>query len=205
MKRDPKIVFGEWVELGRDEGMATGHQSSVNHMLSLALKGRREFSFIDAGCGNGWVVRQVAEHPDCISVAGVDAAQQMIEKAKACDSKNYYVCADLERWSPNSSVDVVHSMEVVYYLNNPARFFQNVYKLWLRKNGMLIVGLDFYLENKASHSWPDDCGISIMRLFSENEWVNIFANAGFSNVVSYRFGAKEGWEGTLIISGNKLA
>ena len=39
MKRDPKIVFGEWVELGRDEGMATGHQSSVNHMLSLALKG----------------------------------------------------------------------------------------------------------------------------------------------------------------------
>ena len=46
MKRDPKIVFGEWVELGRDEGMATGHQSSVNHMLSLALKGRREFSFI---------------------------------------------------------------------------------------------------------------------------------------------------------------
>jgi hypothetical protein len=70
---------------------------------------------------------------------------------------------------------------------------------------MLIVGLDFYLENKASHSWPDDCGISIMRLFSENEWVNMFANAGFSNVVSYRFGAKEGWEGTLIISGNKLA
>ena len=204
MKRDPEIVFGEWAELGRDEGMAIGHQSSVYHMLSLALKGRREFSFIDAGCGNGWVVRKVAENPECISVGGIDAAQQMIEKAKACDSKSSYVCANQERWSPNSSVDVVHSMEVVYYLNNPAKFFQNVYKLWLRKNGMLIVGLDFYLENKTSHSWPDDCGISIMRLFSENEWVNMFTNAGFSNVVSSRFGAKKGWAGTLIISGNKL-
>ena len=134
MKRDPKIVFGEWAEIGRDEGMAIGHQSSVNQMLSLALKGRRKFSFIDAGCGNGWVVRQVAEHPECISAAGVDAAQQMIEKAKACDSKNSYVCADLERWSPNSLVDVVHSMEVVYYLDNPASFFQNIYKKWLQKN-----------------------------------------------------------------------
>ena len=203
MKRDPKIVFGEWVELGRDEGMGTGHQSSVNHMLSLALKGRREFSFIDAGCGNGWVVRQVAEHPECISAAGVDAAQQMIEKAKACDSKNSYVCADLERWSPNSLVDVVHSMEVVYYLDNPASFFQNIYKKWLQKNGVLIVGIDFYLENKASHSWSEDCGISIMRLFSEKKWINMFTNAGFTEVASSRYGAKKNWAGTLIISGRK--
>ena len=61
MKRLPTVVFGEWAELGRDEGMEKGHRQSVDELLSLALKGQKQFSFIDAGCGNGWVVRQVAK------------------------------------------------------------------------------------------------------------------------------------------------
>ena len=71
-KRMPTDVFGEWVELGRDEGMAMGHQQAVDHMLELALNNRKSFSFIDAGCGNGWVVRQVAKLPQCVSAVGID-------------------------------------------------------------------------------------------------------------------------------------
>ena len=121
-KRIPTDVFGEWVELGRDEGMAMGHQQAVDHMLELALNNRKLFSFIDAGCGNGWVVRQVAKLPQCVSAVGIDGAQQMIEKAKTIDSKNHYTLADLETWKPNSPVDIVHSMEVVYYLKDPFTF-----------------------------------------------------------------------------------
>ncbi|MGB2245967.1 MAG: hypothetical protein ACPH19_07575, partial [Flavobacteriaceae bacterium] len=65
MKRTPTTVFGEWAERGRDEGMAKGHQQAVDHMLGLVLSDQKAFSFLDAGCGNGWVVRQVSQHPKC--------------------------------------------------------------------------------------------------------------------------------------------
>ena len=203
MKRTPTAVFGEWAERGRDEGMAKGHQQAVDHMLDLVLSDRKAFSFLDAGCGNGWVVRQVSQDPKCVSAAGVDGAHQMIDKAQNYDSLNSYTCADLDNWKPNSPVDIVHSMEVVYYLKDPFAFLQNVYNSWLATNGVLILGLDFYKENTVSHSWPEDCGVSIMHLFSESQWVDLFRKAGFKEVESTRFGAKENWSGTLILRGQK--
>lgn len=203
MKRTPTTVFGEWAERGRDEGMAKGHQQAIDHMLGLVLSDQKAFSFLDAGCGNGWVVRQVSQHPKCVSAAGVDGAHQMIDKAQNYDSVNSYTCADLDNWKPNYPVDIVHSMEVVYYLKDPFAFLQNVYNSWLTTNGVLILGLDFYKENTVSHSWPEDCGISIMHLFSESQWVDLFRKAGFKEVESTRFGAKENWSGTLILRGQK--
>lgn len=203
MKRTPTTVFGEWAERGRDEGMAKGHQQAVDHMLGLVLSDQKAFSFLDAGCGNGWVVRQVSQHPKCVSAAGVDGAHQMINKAQNDDSVNSYTCADLDNWKPNSPVDIVHSMEVVYYLKDPFAFLQKVYNSWLATNGVLILGLDFYKENTVSHSWPEDCGVSIMHLFSESQWVDLFRKAGFKQVESTRFGAKENWSGTLILRGQK--
>lgn len=203
MKRTPTTVFGEWAERGRDEGMAKGHQQAVDHMIGLVLSDQKAFSFLDAGCGNGWVVRQVSQHPKCVSAAGVDGAQQMIDKAQNDDSVNSYTCADLDNWKPNSPVDIVHSMEVVYYLKDPFAFLQNVYNSWLTTNGVLILGLDFYKENTVSHSWPEDCGVSIMHLFSEKHWAELFRKAGFKEVESTRFGIKENWSGTLILKGKK--
>ena len=42
------------------------------------------------------------------------------------------------------------------------------------------MGIDFYIENKTSHSWQKECGISIMKLYSEIEWKKFFKNAGLS-------------------------
>ena len=202
-RRTPTVVFGEWAERGRDEGMAKGHQQAVDHMLEIALNNRKSFSFLDAGCGNGWVVRQVAKHPQCVSASGVDGAKQMIDKAQTYDSKNHYTCANLDNWKPNSAVDIVHSMEVVYYLKDPSAFLENVYNSWISEAGVLIVGLDFYKENTVSHSWPKDCGVSIMHLFSEKHWIELIRKAGFKKVESTRFGVKENWSGTLILRGQK--
>ena len=202
-RRTPTVVFGEWAERGRDEGMAKGHQQAVDHMLEIALNNRKSFSFLDAGCGNGWVVRQVAKHPQCVSASGVDGAKQMIDKAQTYDSKNHYTCANLDNWKPNSAVDIVHSMEVVYYLKDPSAFLENVYNSWVSEGGVLIVGLDFYKENTVSHSWPKDCGVSIMHLFSEKHWIELIRKAGFKKVKSTRFGVKENWSGTLILKGQK--
>ena len=203
MKRIPTTVFSEWAAIGRDERMAKGHEVAVKNMLDYALRGLDNYSFIDAGCGNGWVVRLVKANKGCVVAAGVDGAQMMIEKALSIDPTGAYYHADLGNWTPNRKVDVVHSMEVVYYLYDPKGFIANVYKNWLKENGRLIVGLDFYKENTVSHSWPEDCGVSIMQLLPEATWIGFFKDAGFSNVQSWRVDVKENWAGTLVITAVK--
>ena len=196
-------MFSEWAAIGRDERMAKGHEVAVKNMLDYALRGLDNYSFIDAGCGNGWVVRLVKANKGCVVAAGVDGAQMMIEKALSIDPTGAYYHADLGNWAPNRKVDVVHSMEVVYYLYDPKGFVANVYKNWLKENGRLIVGLDFYKENTVSLSWPEDCGVSIMQLLPEATWIGFFKDAGFSNVQSWRVDVKENWAGTLVITAVK--
>ena len=47
------------LKLDKDRGMEEGHANAVNEMLDYALKERDEinhdFTFLDLGCGNGWV------------------------------------------------------------------------------------------------------------------------------------------------------
>ncbi|MDG1652922.1 MAG: class I SAM-dependent methyltransferase [Flavobacteriaceae bacterium] len=203
MKRNPIEVFSDWADLDKDFGMEINHKESVENMLSFALQNETPFSFIDAGCGNGWVVRSVAEHPMCQNAMGVDGSKKMIDKANKIDPNATYTCANLMQWSPEKKVDLVHSMEVFYYMENPKKLIQFIYEKWLKKNGRLIIGLDFYFENKASHDWSESCGISNMKLFSENEWVSFFTDTGFNEIKFWRYGAKENWAGTLIVTGVK--
>ncbi len=58
MKKNPIEVFGNWALTGRDERMAHGHADSVRAMLELVIIDQKKFSFMDVGCGNGWVVKK---------------------------------------------------------------------------------------------------------------------------------------------------
>ena len=106
-------------------------------------------------------------------------------------------------WRPQEKVNIVHSMEVIYYVEDPKKLINDIFDFWLKPNGRLIIGIDFYFENKFSHSWPESCGIKDMKLFSEKDWMNFFKSAGYNDIKSWRYGEKEDWKGTLIITGIK--
>ena len=199
----PINIFSNWAKSGKDEGMEKTHSSSVENMMAFATKDLNNYSFIDAGCGNGWVVRNMSNDPSCKRAIGVDGSYDMIEKARRLDTKSDYFCTDLMDWEPYQKVDLVHSMEVFYYFEKPDLLIQHIYNTWIKSGGRLIMGIDFYKENIPSHSWLEDCRISIMKLFSEKDWVKFFQNAGFIDIKSWRHGEKEDWAGTLIIMGKK--
>ena len=67
MKKLPIEVFSKWAETGKDIGMQEGHKLSVDQMIKFATKNLKRFSFIDAGCGNGWVVRDISKFKECKS------------------------------------------------------------------------------------------------------------------------------------------
>ena len=202
--KSPIEVFSNWVADGRDEGMAKGHAKSVDAMLGFALKGvSNSFAFIDAGCGNGWVVQKMGKHDLCQNAIGVDGSESMINKARSTDTNNSYYCSDLMDWIPDHKVDLVHSMEVFYYVKAPFGLIGHIYSNWLNSNGRLIMGVDYYEENKASEGWSTECGISIMTRLSESEWVSGFIKSGFSDVRTWREGSKKDWSGTLVVTGLK--
>ena len=89
----PINVFSNWVKSGKDEGMEKTHSSSVENMIEFGTKDLNNYSFIDAGCGNGWVVRNISSDPSCKRAIGVDGSYDMIEKARRLDTKSDYFCS----------------------------------------------------------------------------------------------------------------
>jgi len=196
-------VFSEWAERGKDEGMEKGHVDSVNFMIDkLKPKTQTSFSALDIGCGNGWVVRRLRDIETCEVAIGVDGAKKMIEKAHRLDPLGKYFHADILEWSPMQKFSIIHSMEVLYYLENPLKAVNTIYTKWLEKGGTFIFGIDHYTENVPSLNWPAECGIN-MNTQPIQYWLKIMSLTGFKNIQSWQIGAKNEWKGTLVIVGEK--
>ena len=194
-------LFSGWAEEGKDQRMAKTHLPSVQEMIDYVITPQiKNFTFIDAGCGNGWVVRKVAQDTRCRFAAGVDGAKKMIKQASTHDPNGNYYCNDLLSWNPEMKVDIVHSMEVLYYFKDPLELIKKISHNWLKSGGKFISGVDFYLENPKSHSWPKDLNVH-MTLLSEDQWLSAFTAAGFKNCYSWLANKSNDFNGTLCIYG----
>ena len=204
--KDAIEVFNIWAEIDKDRGMEEGHANAVNEMLDYALKERHEinndFTFLDLGCGNGWVVRKVLENPLCINTSGIDGAPQMIANARKRGGSEEYILENIDEHEPTQKYDLIHSMEVLYYLEDPASILSKIANSWLNEGGRFIAGIDLYYENTDSHSWEENVGTKML-MFKEAEWLNFFRQGGFDDVTSWRANSSKDWAGTLVLTGKK--
>tara|TARA_Y100001970_G_C13960632_1_gene712960 strand:- start:117 stop:737 length:621 start_codon:yes stop_codon:yes gene_type:complete len=198
-------TFNDWALENKDLNMQKGHESSVNRMFDLIDSKtdvlNKTFSFLDIGCGNGWVVQKASMFENCNLSEGVDGSVEMIKKARKKDSKNNYYIADIESWSPNKKYDIIFSMETFYYFKDPQKIICNL-KNYINVGGILIIGVDHYKENTPSLSWEKDYSIKTKTL-SIQEWKDCFSNSFLEDLKVVRHGHKEDWLGTLILLGNK--
>ncbi len=205
--RNATDVFSEWADIGKDAGMEKGHAPAVDEILTAAFEEmaciESGFSAIDAGCGNGWVVRLLSTIDGCKSVIGVDGAESMISRANDVDPAGTYIHADLQTWSPKNPVDLVHSMEVLYYLDDIPGFLELVCNKWLNEGGIFAFGIDHYLENDACHEWSKKVGTR-MAMHSESEWRVMVESAGLEIIQMFRAAPGKDWCGTLTIISRKL-
>lgn len=198
-ERRASEVFTEWAASDRDLGMEEGHAAAVDEMLTAALAAlgpERTYTAVDAGCGNGWIVRRLRKAPRCISAIGVDGSAGMIAKARALDPAGSYVIADLMAWEPPHAVDLVVSMEVLYYVDDPVALLRRIATLWLKPGGFAVIGIDHYLENAPSLGWPSYVGTR-MTTWPEARWLAALEEAGFRRLRAWRAAAGPGWGGTL--------
>ena len=198
-------TFDEWALDGRDEKMALNHSKSVRRILSIidqkTNKFKTPFSFLDLGCGNGWVIREITKKSKCEYALGIDGSSNMINNAKK-NKTGVFKKIDLENYKFKRKFDIIFSMETFYYLKNIDKLFKKIAKNGLNKNGILIIGIDHYKENKPSLNWGSDYNLDISTL-STFEWREKFILNGFKNVEDEYYGSKEDWKGTLIIMGQR--
>ena len=132
---------------------------------------------------------------------GKKPPDEMIVKAKQKGSGEFHL-VKLPGWEPSQKFDLIHSMEFLYYLKDPLDMLRIFFTDWLNDEGILIAGVDHYLENTASHDWPESLNVHMTTL-SEAQWQQGMIDAGFTDVKVRKVGLKPGFIGTLAISGKK--
>ncbi|HEX6791857.1 MAG TPA: class I SAM-dependent methyltransferase, partial [Candidatus Krumholzibacteria bacterium] len=125
----------------------------------------------------------------------VDGSPGMIEKARRIDPHGDYILADLAAWSPINPVDLVISMEVIYYMDDPLAVLHRMAAGWLKPGGVAVIGIDHYVENESSLTWPHDLHVR-MATWTEQRWLSILDQAGFTRLRSWRAAPGDG-PGTL--------
>ena len=203
-KRPATDVFHDWALIGKDEGMEKGHAASVSEMLEFIWQQvestEQNFSAVDVGCGNGWVVRKLKSHGKCEYAMGIDGAEAMITKAKNIDGDTDYTQALLPDFQPDLKFDFIHSMEFLYYLEEPENMLKIFHDYWLTDYGWAVIGIDHYAENEDSLSWPDYVGVH-MSTRTTVQWQQAWKDAGFVNIKHWIAGGENGV--TLVFVGQK--
>ena len=201
-------LFDRWAKTGRAEEMEKGHGTTVNKFLDRLIFDK-PFTFLDIGCGNGWVVRKISQLSNCKKAIGIDKSRTMIKKAKEkkTSEKEAYFTTDLESWKYTGKFDVVFSMEALYYSVPMEPALKKVYRL-LKKQGIFYCGTDFYKDNKLTTRWTKDMAIP-MDLRSEQEWKKMFKEIGFHTRTKHVLDStnKSKWKrefGTLFVTGKRL-
>ena len=201
-------VFDSWATAGRSEEMEKGHGVTVGKFLG-SLSFDKPFSFLDIGCGNGWVVRKIAQLQKCKKAVGIDKSKNMIKRANTNQhsKKEKYYCTDLESWSYSGKFDVIFSMESLYYSVPMEPALAKVFKM-LKTGGFFYCGTDFYSDNHLTKRWKKVMKVP-MDLRSKAEWKKMFKEVGFKTtakqVKDVKHKAK--WKrefGTLFIIGEKV-
>ena len=201
-------TFDEWAQNGKAELMEIEHGGNVLNFLKT-ISFDKQFTFLDVGCGNGWVVRNIAKEENCKKSIGIDKSRKMIiqcRKKTGNDKKEEYIHTDIESMNYKEKFDFIFSMESLYYADSIEIALEKIYKL-LKPGGQFFCGTDFYADNKATARWAGIMKIQ-MHLHSKKEWKEFFDKAGFdvkTKQIKDPKNAKK-WKrelGTLFITGIK--
>lgn len=200
-------TFDKWAQNGRAEKMEIEHGENVLKFLKT-ISFDKPFTFLDVGCGNGWVVRHIVKEKNCKKAIGIDKSKKMIiqSKKKKNSEKEEYIHTDIESINYKGKFDFIFSMEALYYSDSIEIALEKIYKL-LKPGGQFFCGTDFYTDNKATSRWANIMKIQ-MHLHSKKEWKEFFQKTGF-NVKTKQIKDlknRKKWKrefGTLFIIGTK--
>ena len=176
--------FDEWAGDHRASGMEKGHWPVVSQAFELVPE--MPGNYLEIGVGNGYGLCSMAtdrfRNGHCV---GIDLAPGMVRVAseRVRGMPNVTVeQGDFMTWEAPAGMDfsLIFSMEVFYYFPSIQKGIEKAFSL-LRPGGWLMVMVDFYRENPASHDWPRQLGVP-MQLWSIREYLDGMERTGLVEV-----------------------
>jgi len=161
---------------------------------------------LDVGAGTGFFLQQLLlRHPNIGEVVALDASRAMLLQAKPklrsiaqSSTRLQFVVADAQHLPfENKAFDVVVSLNMLHYLKNPQKFFDEAHRV-LEPGGLLVV------QDYTRNDWPlfesamrvFDKGMQ--RLYSPRD-LNHFAQCAGLQVERARyFRISRFWRGVLL-------
>ena len=184
---DVRELFDDWARSGRADGMERGHGPTARLAFDR-LRLTETSRYLDIGCGNGYTVRWAARAVPKGRTVGLDVSEEMIALARRMSDgfpNAHFVAGSFpEANLGDDGFDAIFSMEVFYYLSDLDAAMQKIHDI-LRPGGSFACVVDYYGENPASHSWPEDLGLP-MTLLDAAGWADAFRRVGIAVVEQKR-------------------
>ncbi|QJP95152.1 class I SAM-dependent methyltransferase [Pseudomonas fluorescens] len=138
-----------WTEAIRS-GAIESRRQVTDQAILLALMGRQPERVLDLGCGEGWLLRALAERG--IEVVGVDGDATLVEAAQAAGSSPVHVASyeDLAE----TKVDIGHGYDII--CANFSLLHQDIIPLLAALNALLVPGGALVIQ--TLHPWSVAAG-----------------------------------------------
>ena len=208
-----KALFDEWAREGKTDDLEREHTYAAREALREVAVPPSP-TILDAGCGSGYVTRALAKRLPSATVLGVDVSKEMVDLARDITPKEMFNAVFFEGTIFDESLnderfDLIFSMEALYYMHPVADAIKRLAHL-LKPGGQLVIVVDYYKENGASHGWPKKYGVE-MELLSAQDYLDALKEAGLTDPMQrfIRYPEGEGhpeWkvtEGSLMVSAFK--
>lgn len=118
----------------------------------------KKSSFLDVGCGNGFVLTSLNQH-GYINSYGVDVSKLFIQAARTCGLRHIYQYDGKKLPFNNNYFDIIGSFNVLEHTENP-EFFLHEQLRTLKNGGHLIVACPNFLSVVMQSPHPRIRGIA---------------------------------------------
>jgi 2-polyprenyl-3-methyl-5-hydroxy-6-metoxy-1,4-benzoquinol methylase len=138
-----------WTEAIRS-GAIESRQQVTDQAILLAVMGRQPERVLDLGCGEGWLLRALAERG--IEAVGVDGDATLVEAAQAAGSSPVYVASYEEL--VDAKVDIGRDYDLI--CANFSLLHQDIIPLLAAMNALLVPGGALVIQ--TLHPWSVAAG-----------------------------------------------
>lgn len=175
------------------EGRIDSRRQVTDRAIVDAILDRSPRSVLDLGCGEGWLVRELARHG--IEAKGVDAIDQLIEAAQEAGGGDFRVLSyeQIAAGEPVASVDAIVCNFSLLGKGSVEGIFKAAPSL-LNPHGSLIVQTLHPLEACGELPYQDG--------WREGSWAGF--GSDFSNPAPWYFRTMESWTRMFADNGFRL-